>query len=46
MLVERKQKLDFGNILIEFGAYAMVYIGTNNNMEKNERTRSPIESVQ
>ena len=34
MLVEVKQKLDFGKKRIEFGAYAMVYVGTHNNMKK------------
>ena len=34
MLVEGKWKLDFGNKIIEFGAYAMVYLGTHKNMEK------------
>ena len=34
MLVEGKQKLDFGNKQIEFGAYAMVYMGTKGNMKK------------
>ena len=39
MLVEGKQKLDLGKKRIEFGAYAMLYVGTHNNM-KNERTSS------
>ena len=34
MLVEGKQKLDFGKKQIEFGAYAMVYMGTKGNMKK------------
>ena len=34
MLVEGKHKLDFGKRRIEFGAYAMVYVGTHNNMKK------------
>ena len=34
MLVEGKQKLDFGKKRIEFGAYAMVYLGTKGNMKK------------
>ena len=34
MLVEGKHKLDFGKKEIEFGAYAMVYVGTHNNMKK------------
>ena len=34
MLVEGKHKLDFGNKRIKFGAYAMVYVGTHNNMKK------------
>ena len=35
MLVEGKQKLDFGKKRIEFGAYAMVYMGTKGNMKKS-----------
>ena len=34
MLVEVKHKLDFGKKRIEFGAYAMVYVGTHNNTKK------------
>ena len=34
MLVEGKHKLDFGKKRIKFGAYAMVYVGTHNNMKK------------
>ena len=34
MLVEGKQKLDFGKKRIEFGAYTMVYMGTKGNMKK------------
>ena len=34
MLVEGKHKLDFGKKIIEFGAYAMVYIGTHKNTKK------------
>ena len=34
MLVEGKQKLDFGKKRIEFVAYAMVYIGTKGNTKK------------
>ena len=34
ILVEGKQKLDFVKKRIEFGAYAMVYVGTHNNMKK------------
>ena len=32
LLVEGKQKLYFGKKIIGFGAYAMMYIGTHNNM--------------
>ena len=45
ILVEGKHKLDFGKKRIEFGAYAMVYIGTHNNMKKKERTRNRFKSV-
>ena len=34
MLVEGKQKLDFGKKRIEFVAYAMVYMGEKGNMKK------------
>ena len=34
MLIEGKQKLDFGDKRIEFGVYAMVYMGTKGNMKK------------
>ena len=34
MLVEGKHKLDFGKKRLKFGAYAMVYKGTHNNMKK------------
>ena len=33
MLIEGKHKLDFGKKRIEFGAYAMVYLGTHNNIK-------------
>ena len=35
-----------GRKKIEFGAYAMMYLGTHNNMKKKERTKSRIERVQ
>ena len=34
MLVEGKEKIDFGKKIIEFGAYAVVYVETHNNMKK------------
>ena len=34
MLVEGKQKLDYGNKIKKFGAYAMVYVGIHNNINK------------
>ena len=34
MIVERKQKLDMNQNRIEFGAYALVYLGTSNTMKK------------
>ena len=34
LLIERKQKIDLGKKQIEFGAYAMVYMGTKGNMKK------------
>ena len=34
MLVEGKHKFDFVKKRIEFGAYAIVYIVTHNNMKK------------
>ena len=34
MLVEGKQKMDLSKKRIEFGAYAMVHVGTNNNMKR------------
>ena len=34
MLVEGKQKLDLGKKRIEFGAYAMLYVGTHNNIKR------------
>ena len=40
MLLEGKHKLDFGNKRIEFGAYAMVYVGTHNNMKKGAYQKS------
>ena len=40
MLVEVKHKLDFGKKRIEFGAYAMVYVGTHNNTKKGVYQRS------
>ena len=46
MLVKGKQKLDFGKKIIEFRAYAMVYVGTHNNTKKKELTISRLESVQ
>ena len=34
MLVEGRQKIDLGQKLIEFEAYALVYVGTSNDMKK------------
>ena len=34
MLVEGRQKLDLGQKRIEFGAYALVYVGKSNDMKK------------
>ena len=34
MLVEGRQKLDMGQKRIEFGEYALVYVGTSNDMKK------------
>ena len=45
MLVEGKQKLDFGKKRIEFGAYAMVYLGTKGNMKKKKHTSNLFKSV-
>ena len=39
MLVEGK-KIDFGKKRIEFGEYAMVYMGTKGNMEKGAYQKS------
>ena len=40
MLAEGKHKLGFGKKRIEFRAYAMVYIGTQNNMKEGEYQES------
>ena len=40
MLVEGEKKLDFWKKIIEFGAYAMLYVGTDNNMEKRVYQKS------
>ena len=44
IMVEGKHKLDFGNKIIEFGAYTMVYTGTH-NYTKNEHTSNRFKSV-
>ena len=40
MLVEGKEKIDFGKKIIEFGAYAVVYVETHNKMKKRAYQQS------